>query len=149
MKVIIEKKSFKVSKKSGIVVCDIKARIDFTEISSLKGASLYGDFTVTDNKGNISYPFNLSARGIARCSKDDSFDESLGKKIAANRARLELYGMVKQALSKFKKSVDILKRTLDNSEKTLECFKTREKQRLNSLFQPMMEAESKEETIVE
>lgn len=133
MKLVIEEKKFKVNKKNGVVICELSGYVKFPEIEKLKGARFFGNFKISDNRGKKFCPEYLVARGVTKCHPEDKFDETVGKRIAANKARLEMYGMVKQIINKLKSSVDVLNNTLEISDERLEKFKNREKSRLNEL----------------
>ena len=72
-------------------------------------------------------------KGIAKCSKDDKFDVTLGKRIAESRAKVALFRELKN------KSLDLFKETKQASiEYNLQAVKydnliTKEKQHIENL----------------
>lgn len=129
LKLTIEKKDFKVDKRNGRIICLLTVSVNDNSFDSVY---LRSEKIRYDNR--IIESFKFTAKGIAICSKDDTFDENIGKKVAANKARLEAYNIFKSLLVKWKRDIEVAGKDLKESEKNLEKFITREKSRLKELF---------------
>lgn len=129
LKLTIEKKDFKVDKKNGRVICFLTVSVNDSNFDSI-----YLKIKKIRYSNRIIEPFKFTARGVAVCSKDDTFNENIGKMVAANKARLEAYNIFKCLLLKWKRDLEVAKKDLDSSFDNLDKFVTREKSRLKELF---------------
>lgn len=87
-RVHVSKSEYKVNPEKGVVICILECEtgVDRTDVWSavsyrwwkkrLPFVDFYGKFTV---------------KAIARCNKDDKFDEVIGKRIAESRAKSKAY----------------------------------------------------------
>ena len=83
MKTIFIESKFVVNEENGVTTCIIK----FNVILDSNESGLY----VHDD----NYRKLRVAVGIAKCSKEDKFDEKLGKRIAESRAKQKVYQISK------------------------------------------------------
>lgn len=94
-------KKYIVNKEAGVVVCVITAEFNITN-RELWWNSLIEDFL------NKRGPYEFI--GVAKCHKDDVFDEQKGKYIAESKAKCKLYASVevllKKAFGKLKSTTD-------------------------------------------
>lgn len=137
IKLSVVKKDFKIDKKNGRVICILTACIDNDKFRSVYLRPR--EFNYNNRKLDPCY--NFTVRGVAICSKDDTFDENIGKKVSVNKARLEAYKVLKCMFNRWKHDLEVAKKDLKEAEGTLDKFIAREKSRLKEL--------SVEETIVE
>lgn len=103
-KVIIYDKRFIVNKDKGIVVCKLLCQIETTykPFNEFIDQRLYiKDFP------DVSYCMGFEVVGRTKCSKDDTFDETLGKRIAESKAK---YKMFKKASNLFYRIADNVNR---------------------------------------
>lgn len=84
-------KKYIVNKEAGIVVCVITTKFNVTN-RELWWNSLIDDFL------DKREPYEFV--GVAKCHKDDTFDEQKGKYIAESKAKCKLYSNVETLLKK-------------------------------------------------
>ena len=96
-------KKYIVNKEAGTVVCIIKVRLRKMDRNRWYDACLHEFF-------NSEYD-ELVFAGVAKCHKDDTFDEQKGKYIAESKAKCKMYSNVETLL---KKSFDKLRSLTDD-----------------------------------
>lgn len=138
MKVLILEKNFETNKESGEIICKMTARVEFKGIESLKGLNIINNIQLDPKKSKkkktVAESISLIVgKGKAVCSKKDEFNESLGIKIAANRARIDLYGKAKQILCKYIKANQILNDNLNMFFEDIDGLQLRSRKRVKEL----------------
>lgn len=76
-RVRIIKKEFKVDEKNKVVVCELLFTLQLLGSEAIPNIMEMGD--------------TLVCRGKARCSSDDTFDETVGRRIAECRAKIKMF----------------------------------------------------------
>lgn len=125
MKVLFDETKFVVSKESGTVACIITAHI---HPSSRQNSVIYLNFR--DNK-SLTNKFQVV--GLAKCSKDDKFDEKVGRRIAESRAKSKTY---EEGINRMKKMlflVDVFGSDIKEQVNKLKKYRTKEKEHLDVL----------------
>ena len=82
-------KKYIVNKESGVVVCIIKVQPNRTDCNRW-WESRISDF--------IDHYDEFTFVGVARCHKDDTFDEQKGKYIAESKAKCKMYSFIEAKL---------------------------------------------------
>lgn len=124
MKVLFDETKFVVSKESGTVACIITAHI---RPSSRQNSVTYFNF------GDKSLINKFQVVGLAKCSKDDKFDEKVGKRIAESRAKSKTY---EEGINRMKKMlflVDVFGSDIEEQVNKLKKYRTKEKEHLDVL----------------
>lgn len=96
-------KKYVVNKEEGVVVCIIKCRLRKLDRPRWCYACLNDFFNGEYNE--------FAFVGVAKCHKDDTFDEQKGKYIAESKAKCKLYSSAETLL---KKSFDKLRSLTDD-----------------------------------
>lgn len=96
-------KKYIVNKEAGTVVCIIKVRLRRMDRNRWYDACLHEFFNSDYNE--------FAFVGVAKCHKDDTFDEQKGKYIAESKAKCKMYSIVETQL---KKSFDKLRSLTDD-----------------------------------
>lgn len=124
MKVLFDETKFVVSKESRTVACIITAHV---RPSSRQDSVTYFDL------GDKSLTNKFQVVGLAKCSKDDKFDEKIGKRIAESRAKSKTY---EEGINRMKKMlflVDVFGSDIEEQINKLKKYKTKEKEHLDVL----------------
>lgn len=94
-------KKYIVNKEAGVVVCVITAKLNIIN------TELWWD-SLIENFLNKRGPYEFV--GVAKCHKDDVFDEQKGKYIAESKAKYKLYSntetLLKKAFGKLRSTTD-------------------------------------------
>lgn len=90
---------FRVNKKKGIIRCTIEGYLK-TPYSWNTPVTIYGE--------------DITATGVARCSKDDVFDEERGKRIALAKAENKAYNIAKSYLLEKREHLAFIINAIDN-----------------------------------
>lgn len=87
-RVRIIKKEFKVDEKNKVVVCELFFTL---QLLGSKAIPNIMDIPGRMAKDAVSMGDALVCRGKARCSSDDTFDETVGRRIAECRAKIKMF----------------------------------------------------------
>lgn len=87
-RVRIIKKEFKVNEKNKVVVCELLFTLQLLGSEAIPNMM---DIPGRMAKEAVSMRDTLVCRGKARCSNDDTFDETVGRRIAECRARMKMF----------------------------------------------------------
>lgn len=125
----ISKKQFYIDEKKKTVTCVLIGEVNGYDINSLR--YLYTECNIelpdADLKGNNSGKFK--AVGKAVCSEEDKFDETLGKRLAENKAKYKLSEIADRYLNAYIVSTNKLIKNLKESKKVVKKFKENEKRK--------------------
>lgn len=121
---------YKVNPEKGVVICilDCETGVDRTDVWSavsyrwwkkrLPFVDFYGKFTV---------------KAIARCNKDDKFDEVIGKRIAESRAKAKAYMVAFKFWDICAKEIEKLTNFCNNLKKSCVLANMGEKEHIEEL----------------
>lgn len=100
-RVTIVERTFKVNPKKRTIVCIIECKFNWpTEIDATWGHNFYKycrEITGNNTVGRGDY---FTVVGISRCHDEDTFDETLGKRIAEARAKKDAYNKARMVWNK-------------------------------------------------
>ncbi len=76
----------KVKGNNGVVVCTLECKFNYIPTQITYNTRTKNDFQIFSSLKNI-----IIVKGVAVCSPNDTFDESLGKKIALSKAKSNMF----------------------------------------------------------
>ena len=92
--VVFSEPKYIVNKEKKTVVCLLKVEPEM----SPRGTHYWDDSRWYSNKFNTDCMGKFQAKGVAKCSEDDEFNEQLGKRIAESKAKKQGFAIASQIM---------------------------------------------------